>query len=554
MNPTFLYPAHFACHLTITEVINFRFLEMDADALLKDPIALNLTNREVNTCEFCDEEFIWKHRLMDHMKICHGDRDTLVNDRNTLVNKKKEYACSLCGKHYSRKARLTIHIEIIHDGRRWKCDECGKDFKSNDILKIHQRSIHDGTTLVDKEKEYICHLCEKHYSKKARLTKHIEINHDGRRWKCDECGKDFKRSDIIKVHQRSIHVGTKCMCELCGNSYATENLVRLHKKTHCRMAPESTRKFDCQDCNYKAKSSNNLRKHFREMHTLKGTKYFCDKCGKQYAHKETLINHIRMFHNAKGKRFQCHYCQYQSLWRQAMQLHLLKIHGDDGRSIQLVKSDDSIENGHDGDEAIGSENLESFTVDDELQSADDITEQTKIDEPRIVENEEQILGSTIKQLTTDNLIAQFKVDLNDSVKDVANNVNVDAELQVADDVVEQTEIDEIDENKEQLESLTKNCDNLIARFSVDLNDSVRQTNDKITKTATFNSTQVSSSGKPEVNPSCTCHICGKQFLRKSSLSQHIRRKHSDNKKCVCDFCGYESLKDDMVRHIIRRKS
>ncbi|CAL4130527.1 unnamed protein product [Meganyctiphanes norvegica] len=85
--------------------------------------------------------------------------------------KKKHYQCSECGKKFSYKCDLRVHL-MTHTGEQpYKCSQCDKAFSMLRNQKSHMKTHSD-------EKPYQCSQCEKSFSMKSKLKSHL-LSHTG---------------------------------------------------------------------------------------------------------------------------------------------------------------------------------------------------------------------------------------------------------------------------------------------------------------------------------------------------------------------------------------
>ena len=75
-------------------------------------------------------------------------------------------------KRFKLKKGLIIHIQSIHEGKKFACNHC--DYQATHLtnLKTHIKSKHE-------EVKYYCSQCEYQTSWKHHLTRHIQSRHEG---------------------------------------------------------------------------------------------------------------------------------------------------------------------------------------------------------------------------------------------------------------------------------------------------------------------------------------------------------------------------------------
>lgn len=159
----------------------------------KDSLNTHLLGHDPNVkrlqCDSCTASFLTEPRLKRHQRLVHIAP--------------KQFMCNVCGSQLNSNSALRDHINSHTGNRPYKCDECSKCFTHDCLLRNHKR-IHNGkkvtcpiegcdrsyTYLIDLQrhkfsahgiytKKHICPICEKVYSERKLLRKHMESHNFG---------------------------------------------------------------------------------------------------------------------------------------------------------------------------------------------------------------------------------------------------------------------------------------------------------------------------------------------------------------------------------------
>ena len=78
------------------------------------------------------------------------------------------------------------------------CNYCNKNFSQKNNLKRHIKSKHEATNLR-------CEKCEFTSDRIDCLKRHIEMKHYQNKIKCPECSAEFSRKDNMERHKKEYH-------------------------------------------------------------------------------------------------------------------------------------------------------------------------------------------------------------------------------------------------------------------------------------------------------------------------------------------------------------
>ena len=92
---------------------------------------------------------------------------------------------------------------------------------------------HTSSNLINQINEvgqYPCNRCDKHYTYKHHLNRHIQSTHEGIKFPCNECGYEARTMKDLKRHIQSVHEGIKFPCEFCDFKATRKDHLHTHKK------------------------------------------------------------------------------------------------------------------------------------------------------------------------------------------------------------------------------------------------------------------------------------------------------------------------------------
>ncbi|XP_063706654.1 zinc finger protein 184-like [Culicoides brevitarsis] len=141
----------------------------------------------------------------------------------------KEHYCSQCDKSFSTKTNLFRHV-ATHDGRRpYVCNVCQKRFSQNSSLKQHHL-LHTG------EKPYKCSVCEQSFTQSKSLTFHMRRHTGEKPFRCEICNTMFRQKDGLKRHILLKHEKKEpreiFSCDICTKVLFSRYSLANHKRKH----------------------------------------------------------------------------------------------------------------------------------------------------------------------------------------------------------------------------------------------------------------------------------------------------------------------------------
>ena len=120
-------------------------------------------------------------------------------------------------------------------------------------------------------------------------------------YRCDQCSYKSKTQEKLEKHKSKGHK-TQIQCDFCAYNTPRERYLTVHVgKFHSEVM------LGCKECDFKARSLDELRNHCDRLHgQLK-----CKKCGKEEKNPYALRDHILTVHNMEPG-ISCNKCDFKA--------------------------------------------------------------------------------------------------------------------------------------------------------------------------------------------------------------------------------------------------
>ena len=101
---------------------------------------------------------------------------------------------------------LTLHVQVIHEGKGYACDKCDFQGRNRRQMKKHIKTKH-------KEK-LSCKKCNNQFLKQSTLATHIQVIHESMRYACEKCDYQTNKKGCLRKHTQSKHESTTIPIQL----------------------------------------------------------------------------------------------------------------------------------------------------------------------------------------------------------------------------------------------------------------------------------------------------------------------------------------------------
>ena len=282
----------------------------------------------VHYSTLCQEKPKRLHRL--RMK---EEKEKEKRKKEKAEERKLQETCKLCYRMFANKNSCARHVKMIHhdesvelsnlkkkleEGFNKKCPHCEKYFKYEYSREDHVNRFHnsdnDNKEVKDAFEEYRCDLCNKLFTLKVNLKRHmVSHNEDPVEFSCEYCDVKMKRKDNLLKHIQRLHMSVNLnldlvrkqdvfKCKVCSVDFGQDQkkfIAHLVLKSCQRkeeiLEKDGRGKLKCDECHRSYADVNSLTRHIAWKHR-EPIDFKCTECKASFKLKSSLTKHKRQEH------------------------------------------------------------------------------------------------------------------------------------------------------------------------------------------------------------------------------------------------------------------
>ena len=213
-------------------------------------------------CPLCKQSFHSNAHALQHIEKDHKD---ITTEQKQKLTKKVhcQEQCNICGKLYRNAYNLRTHMEVMHTTHvQAQCPMCGIKVKNKKTLAGHIKRIHEQV-----EPKYLCHLCPASFRVQNYLNGHLKTVHSKLPkdvYSCDKCDYKTPFEKYMRLHKSRVHEERKFHCTVCERKFSSKSNLKRH--IDCVHTEAEHLRYPCDVCDKTFSTKGNLKHHYEKAH------------------------------------------------------------------------------------------------------------------------------------------------------------------------------------------------------------------------------------------------------------------------------------------------
>ena len=243
-----------------------------------------------------------------------------IDAEGKIVNNREYVSYVICESECHLCAKTTMSYVICES----KCHLCAKIIQSKAFLQLRQLNIHTNMKHFKGEKHLNTESIREAEAAKALLAlseavipfipsteKEMEIDNPNSKkckegenlYPCKECDKAYTRRDVLRKHIRTKHIEvwpsrTVFNCTECEKVYGRQDCLRKHiRKKHLIPVNRKFEMFRCSQCKNTYSSRDKLTRHQIQHTAFDGKPFECAECQERFSRKDAMSRHMKSQHS-----------------------------------------------------------------------------------------------------------------------------------------------------------------------------------------------------------------------------------------------------------------
>lgn len=227
-----------------------------------------------HSCKYCGRQFALKGNLTQHVRTHVRSQTKCGDSASNSFEKTQEEPQLICDLSYSNAQKTfsdsasplkspsslvttssysltTAHPYVQTSSPSDSnpslglsfCSECSKTFPSPESLHEHVQLIHEQSTRISSNR-YLCNICQKEFTLKGDLTRHLNSHNGVKPYECEHCNKTFTLKSNLRQHLTTHRQDRTFACPMCSKSFGNRRNLNLHLRRH----EQARANFTCTRC------------------------------------------------------------------------------------------------------------------------------------------------------------------------------------------------------------------------------------------------------------------------------------------------------------------